>query len=192
MENAAKGSADIVLESVPHKVLEKITILCGRGNNGGDGYGVARHLTNKGCFVRLLQLGNPQTEDSITNASICEEMNIPCTSWDENICEDSSLIIDAIFGTGLDRVVEGVYAEAITAVNKLDAPCISLDIPSGLHCDTGVPLGCCIQAFMTLSFVGMKLGFSHDVAKDYLGEVEIVDIGCPINLLREYGSDTSK
>lgn len=191
MENAARSAATIILESTDAAVQNNIVILCGRGNNGGDGYGVARHLANAGCHVSILQLGEPRGEDAKVNASICAAMHISQTSWIKDAHNDTSLFIDAIFGTGLDRTVTGDYADAIHACNEHSAPCISLDIPSGLDCDSGLPLGCCIEATMTISFVGMKLGFQNESAERVLGEVVIADIGCPQALLHKYGSTTT-
>ena len=188
MENAAKGAANIILDSTESNGIEKISIMCGRGNNGGDGYAVARHLANAGGSVYIVQLGEPNSKDAITNASICEEMNIPSTAWTEKTDSNATLIIDAIFGTGLNRTVEGIYADAIHACNAQHAPCVALDIPSGLDCDTGKPLGCCVHATMTISFVGMKQGFLQEGAKKFLGKVVTTDIGCPMTLLHTYGS----
>lgn len=187
MENATKGAAKIILESTDAEIRSKILILCGSGNNGGDGYGVARHLVNAGCNVTLLQCREPRSEDAKINASICCAMQIPQFPWDVFDCENATLYIDALLGTGLDRTVTGIFADIIEATNAHSAPCISLDIPSGMECDSGLPLGCCIKASMTISFVGMKLGFQNERAKNVLGEVVVTDIGCPNSLLQTYG-----
>lgn len=191
MENAAKGAATVILDSTDLEVQSTIVVLCGRGNNGGDGYGVARHLSNAGCQVSILQLGQPEGEDAKVNASICSAMHISQTPWTKRAIKESTLFIDAIFGTGLDRTVTGDYADAIHACNEHPAPCISLDIPSGMDCDTGNSLGCCIEAAMTISFVGMKQGFQNESAEKVLGKVVITDIGCPQSLLQKYGSTTT-
>ena len=191
MENAAKGAANIILDSTDSQVQSKIVILCGLGNNGGDGYGVARHLANVGCNISILQLGNPISKDAKINASICTAMQISQAPWAEDECNDATLFIDAIFGTGLDRTVTGKYADAIHVCNAHRSPCISLDIPSGMDCDSGLPLGCCIEAAMTISFVGMKRGFLEESAKHVLGKVVITDIGCPRALLQKYSSSTT-
>jgi hydroxyethylthiazole kinase-like uncharacterized protein yjeF len=188
MENAARGAARIILESTDAELRGNILILCGCGNNGGDGYGVARHLVNAGCNVTLLQCGEPRSEDARINASICSAMEIPQFQWSEFDYKNATLFIDALFGTGLDRTVTGIFENAIDATNTHAAPCVSLDIPSGMECDTGVLLGCCIQASMTISFVGMKLGFQNESTESALGEVVITDIGCPQSLLQTYGS----
>ena len=188
MENAARGAAEIILNSIKDEMKINIVILCGSGNNGGDGYAVARHLINGGCNVSILQLGEPKSIDARTNATICDAMGISIMPWSQDACHDSMLFIDAIFGTGLDRTVEGIYEKAINSCNALPIPCISLDIPSGMDCDTGHALGCCIESWITISFVGMKLGFLCASADKYLGKVVITNIGCPQVLLQKYGN----
>jgi NAD(P)H-hydrate epimerase len=188
MENAARGASDIIIDSIKDDMKNNIVILCGSGNNGGDGYAVARHLVNGGCCVSILQLGEPKSEDARTNATVCAVMGIPMEPWTHDACYKASLFIDAMFGTGLDRDVEGIYEKAINSCNSLSTPCISLDIPSGMDCDTGRTLGCCIKAWITISFVGMKVGFLCETANKYLGKVEFTDIGCPQTLLQQYGN----
>ncbi|MBC8309569.1 MAG: NAD(P)H-hydrate epimerase [Phycisphaerales bacterium] len=188
MENAARGASEIILESIKDEMKNNIVILCGSGNNGGDGYAVARHLVNGGCDVSILQLDEPKSADARTNATSCAAMGISIEPWTQNACYEAPLFIDAIFGTGLDRNVEGKYEKAINYCNSLPTPCISLDIPSGMDCDTGGTFGCCINAWITISFVGMKLGFLCETANKYLGKVEVTDIGCPQTLLQKYGN----
>ena len=191
MENAAKNASNIIREQVDTEVQKEIVILCGRGNNGGDGYGVARHLAIASCNVTILQLGKPTSQDARIQASICHAMNIPISPWSIDGCSDASMFIDAIFGTGIDRTVTGQFLESIQACNAHFSPCISLDIPSGMDCDTGMPHGCCIDALMTISFVGMKLGFGVESAQRFLGNVMITGIGCPNTLLTKYGKTTT-
>ena len=114
-------------------------------------------------------------------------MGIPTFPWNKEICCDALVIVDAIFGTGVDRTVEGVYEDAIKTCNLCTSPCISLDIPSGMDCNSGLPLGCCIKATLTISFVGMKKGFLNNSARMNLGDVVVADIGCPNELLEKYG-----
>jgi len=128
---------------------------------------VARHLVNAGCNVTLLQCREPRSEDAKINASICCAMQIQQFPWDVFDCENATLYIDALLGTGLDRTVTGTFADIIEGTNA--------------------PLGCCIKASMTISFVGMKLGFQNERAKSVLGEVVVTDIGCPNSLLQTYG-----
>jgi NAD(P)H-hydrate epimerase len=95
--------------------------------------------------------------------------------------------VDAIFGTGLDRPVSGSAARAIEWINAADRPILAVDIPSGLDCNTGRPLGVAVRAVKTVSFVGLKPGFLQASARDLVGEVVVADIGAPIELVRRYG-----
>jgi NAD(P)H-hydrate epimerase len=187
MENAARGAAACVLNVADDAQRQNVIIICGCGNNGGDGYAVARYLANDGCVVSILQIGKPKTNDAILNATVAEKMGIPISPWTPNTLKPGALVIDALFGTGLDRTIEGDIADAIHAINESSSCRISLDIPSGLDCDSGFPLGCCIKATMTVTFVGIKVGFLNSTAEQYLGTVKIVDIGCPACLLNTYG-----
>lgn len=186
MENAATGAA-YRIHAQYKDTFSTITVVCGGGNNGGDGYGTARHLHNHGYDINILQLAKPSTGDSEINELIARKMNIPITQWEAGSICSESLIIDAIFGTGLNRTVTGDYAEAINEINCSGCRCVSLDIPSGLDCDDGIPHGCCVQAAETITFVGCKLGFEKGEASQVTGIVSVVDIGCPQCLLRTYG-----
>ena len=185
MENAGKGASSIILDSIDTSLHSNIVVVCGSGNNGGDGYVVARHLANNGCGVSILQASKPTYHDAVTNANMCQEMDIKIEGWPCNLLSQATLLVDALLGTGLSRAVVGANLNIIQGMNACKAPCIALDIPSGLDCDSGKVLGCCIQASMTISFVGMKKGFLNDSAESYLGEIVISDIGTPIALLEK-------
>ena len=191
MENAARGAATLIHDRCNEQAVE-ITIVCGGGNNGGDGYGVARHLLNLGHGIMILQMKRPTTEDASTNEKISRSMDIPIHDWSTNSLGDPSLLVDAIFGTGLHSTVEGIYADAINEINAFDRTCISLDIPSGLDCDDGTPHGCCVKANETITFVGLKMGFMRDHSRKFTGNVSVVDIGCPELLLEKYGVPASE
>jgi NAD(P)H-hydrate epimerase len=187
MENAARGAAELIHGKWNNREYPDFTIVCGGGNNGGDGYAVARHLCNFGHRTIILQVTKPNTEDSMTNEMISRNMDIPIHDWSANALRGTSMIIDAIFGTGLNRTVTGVYADAIKEINASNCTRIALDIPSGLDCDNGTPHGCCVEATETITFVGLKLGFREDTATQFTGNISVVDIGCPQCLLQTYG-----
>ncbi len=187
MENAAIGASKLILDYANYNLRQNIIIVCGSGNNDGDGYSVARHLANNGCATSILQLSRPKTNDAILNATIAENMDIPISPWKPESLKSGLLIIDALLGTGIDGTVEGAYADAIAAINATSAEVVALDIPSGLDCDSGLPLGCCVMASMTVSFIGMKVGFLNKSAEKYLGDIRIADIGCPSCLVKKYG-----
>ncbi len=144
-------------------------------------------MSKLGFNINILQLTAPNTEDSIANEHLARKMNLTIEPWSANSISDTSIVIDAIFGTGLNRTVLGDLADAINNINASGCRCISLDIPSGLDCDEGTPLGCCVHATETITFVGLKLGFTKDEASGFTGNVSVVDIGCPQSLLQTYG-----
>ncbi len=172
-----------------HEVREYavFAIVCGVGNNGGDGLAVARHLCILGKDVRVYIIGDPKkgTEDFKTNLNIMSKLAPETlnTLNEENFEEFTHALkgceacIDAIFGTGLSRPVEGFHAKIIDAMNKFATCIISIDIPSGLDCDTGKELGTCVRAGKTVTFHRMKQGL--DLAPEFGGDVIITYIGIP-------------
>lgn len=188
MENAARGLADAALEMLTDAAHHpsRVLIVCGRGNNGGDGYALARHLANAGVHVTLVPLGDPRPDgDAGINAAICRNMDIPATTLDA-IDDPASfdLIVDAMFGTGLDRAIEGSAAGAVAWINDAGRPVLAVDVPSGLDCDTGAPLGPTVRATVTVTFVAAKPGFAIPAAKPHVGRVVVVGIGAPASLVR--------
>lgn len=191
MENAARGLADQALlmledaQASPAKVL----IICGSGNNGGDGYALGRHLHNAGVEVTFVQLGQVrESTDAATNRNICLSMKIKeITFEDIDSHSNSDLIVDAIFGTGLDRPVKGLAGKVIEWINQQNAPVLAVDLPSGLDCDTGRPLGVAVKADCTVTFVARKPGMLAQGAEDYLGKVVVASIGAPIELIKRFG-----
>jgi NAD(P)H-hydrate epimerase len=187
MENAARGLAVIALDMLRDAAHDppRALVVCGRGNNGGDGYALARHLVNAGVEVRLAALGEPgPASDAGINASICRHMGMPRVDIEEiGDAASFDLIVDAIFGTGLDRPLEGAALEAVRWLNCAGRPVLAVDVPSGLDCDTGRPLGDAVRADRTATFVAMKSGLLQARARPYAGRVEVVDIGAPRALI---------
>ena len=169
-------------------------IVCGSGNNGGDGYALARHLHNAGVDVVLAALGEPKAgSDAATNREICRRIGLREAPFEEArqhaACD---LLVDAIFGTGLDRPVTGTAAEAIEWINAGGRPVLAVDLPSGLDCDTGRALGTAVRAACTVTFVGLKPAMTKSAAREYLGEVVVTGIGAPLELLQRYGRPADK
>jgi len=189
MENAAHAAADVAWSMLTGR-HGMVLILCGGGNNGGDGLAVARHLHNRGLDIRIALTVDPAKYrgEALANWEIVRAMGLPASQID--IAGLSSmrpiLIIDAIFGTGLTEAPREPFPQIVQAVSKLAAPILAIDIPSGLDCDTGNPLGAaCIAAHRTVTFVAEKAGFGNPEAIEYLGEVCVADIGCPRELIGE-------
>ena len=192
MENAARGVVEAALEMLAGASPGPVAIICGGGNNGGDGYAIARHLHNRGHEVLIVPLAPPESgSDAAINLSICRAMRLRELRIDQldDLLHGQhvSLIIDAIFGTGLDRPISGAVARVIETINGSKRPVLAVDIPSGLDCDTGEVLGCCAHATRTVTFVGLKKGFIGLDAQSVLGEVSVADIGAPLELLERYG-----
>ena len=197
MENAGRNVAEEVLEMLPWTDRARVVIFCGKGNNGGDGFVIARHLYNKGVDVsvylttevsRVLSDG-----DASTNLKILLNMNIEIKELQEEHIgkiekelHDCNVIVDAIFGTGLRGEVREPVRTLITKINEADIPVVSVDIPSGLSCDDGVVLGIAVKATKTVTFVAAKIGFFQRDGKEYTGELIVSDISVPKELIEEY------
>jgi len=182
--------------------LPKVLILCGPGNNGGDGGVVARHLDAWGFPVRVIWFTrNDQIRgDAATQWSILRKSEVQQVAWfddptadiesdpsslDANLAE-ADWLVDGLLGTGLSRPVEGPLHRVIDGMNSSGKPIFALDLPSGLDADTGQPLGVAVRARATATFVAPKLGFTAPGAADYTGVVAVIDIGLPRRLLDPY------
>jgi NAD(P)H-hydrate epimerase len=194
MENAARATADVACEMLGNARGRQILILCGGGNNGGDGLAVARHLHNRGANISIALTIDPAKYhgDALINWQIVSAMRLPChPALPETIAQSSAdLLIDAIFGTGLTAPPRDPFPALVEAVEKSARPVLAIDLPSGLDCDTGHPPGACIRATRTITFVAEKIGFAAPSARPYLGAVTIGDIGCPAQLITQIASDS--
>jgi NAD(P)H-hydrate epimerase len=188
MENAARGATEVALEMIGRSSQGRALIVCGGGNNGGDGLAVARHLHNHGINVEILLAADPlkYAGEAKVNWEIVQAMNLPVGPADLAALQirKPDLIVDAIFGTGLREPPREPFARIVAAVERVGAPILAIDIPSGLDCDTGRPLGpACVKAKKTVTFVAEKIGFAEPGAKEFLGEVIVAEIGCPRELV---------
>lgn len=147
-------------------------VLCGPGNNGGDGYVVARHALTAGLAVDLLQLGDLGRikGDALYHLELARQAGLEPRPFG-SLPKEAGLIIDALLGTGLDREVGGVMRQAIEAMNNHPAPVISADIPSGLNADKGTEMGCSVRAAATVTFIGLKQGLFTGAGPDRTGRL---------------------
>ena len=178
MERAALAVRDEVLNAFPLN-LQNIVVVAGSGNNGGDGLDVARLLHIAGVKVTILNVGNPDhaSNEHQVQDRICQYYKIPQTS-DLNVLKDASLIVDALFGIGIDRPVEGNYATAIEAINNSDAVVVAVDMPSGINTDTGEVMGVAVNATATVTFAVNKVGLTKSAGKKHAGRVVVAsDMG---------------
>ena len=203
MENAGRGAVDFLFALMAGKMLPnvkqwphgRVTIVCGKGNNGGDGFVIARHLDLRGIEVRVLLLTDPSelTGDALVNYSIIRKASLSIDVFTpplDIIAFDAALagsawLIDAVLGTGAVGEPKSPYAEAIDRMNASGIPILAVDLPSGLDCDTGVPAKHTIRAAQTCSFVAAKPGFFTNTSKPYIGQLHVLGIGVPRKLLDE-------
>jgi len=178
MEGAGRAAYRLLRQRWPR--VRKLTLVCGIGNNGGDGYVVARHAHGEGLTVRVLQLGDPQRlrGDALEMATRLQETGIRLEPF-RDLPEATDLIVDAILGTGLEREVIGDWARAIDAINAHPAPVLAIDIPSGLHSDLGRILGTAVRAQATISFIGLKQGLFTGVGPDCCGPIHFDALQVP-------------
>jgi NAD(P)H-hydrate epimerase len=195
MENAGRGAAEVISNFFPEIHKKKVAIIAGKGNNGGDGFVIARYLLNQGIYVRVYLLTDPKglRGDAETNFSIFHRMkgevvSVPSSKDYIKVKRDLEkfdILVDGIFGTGLDAEVRGYYREVIDHLNTLQRPIVAIDIPSGLDADTGKPLGTAIRASLTITFGLPKIGHLIPPGLDYVGKVKVIDIGIPKRLVEE-------
>ncbi len=190
MENAGRSCAELVKEKLARVDHPNVCLFCGAGNNGGDGYVIARHLLNAGFHVKVILCSERAKirGDAEVNLDILERLGQSVESLDMTagglasrirlLAGDADMVVDALFGTGLQGDLREPYRSLVDAVNALGRPVLAVDIPSGLDCDTGKMLGTAIKATYTVTFVAVKKGFtaSPDAAA-CLGELYIASIG---------------
>lgn len=189
MENAGRGAAELFARLNPN--AEPVLILCGRGNNGGDGFVVARHLERLGIATEMIlfaDLPDQLSPDCRVNYEIALKAGLPIhpvTKAAECLIA-GEWVIDALFGSGLDRPLGEPFQKVIELVAEIGNPVFAIDLPSGLDCDTGEPLGPTMRANYTATFVGWKKGFLNRNSRTWTGEIHVVDIGAPKILVDEY------
>jgi hydroxyethylthiazole kinase-like uncharacterized protein yjeF len=195
MENAGKGAAELLARSFPKVREGKVGILAGPGNNGGDGFVIARHLKNWGVDAAVYLFSNMDDVhgDALTNLQVWinmggELVEVIFKGDFARIKKEllrASLIVDAIFGTGLNSEVKGHLKDVISFVNSLPQPVMAVDIPSGLDATNGKVLGAAIQATLTATFGLAKIGQVIEPGASYVGQLEVVDIGIPRHVINE-------
>jgi len=193
MENAGRQIAEAARAMIAGKTNPRVLVLAGPGNNGGDGFVVARHLALDGvrAEVALLAKAEKITGDAATNLRILQAMNMPVRTLPADaeaavrelkpLLAGADLVVDGLLGTGTRGRVREPFASVIRAVNEAHRPVLAIDIPSGLDPDTGEPLGPAIRAARTVTMAAMKVGFEKAGAAEYTGEVTVADLGVPFD-----------
>lgn len=174
-----------------------VVVVCGTGNNGGDGLVVARHLLVRHAHARVFLVGAAEklSPDALANLEAWRGLGgavheLPPESNLQPLEEamaDADVVVDALFGTGLDRAVEGFLAGVVRAMNAAPAPRFAVDLPSGLDADTGAALGVAVDAAVTVTFAHPKLGLLTPTGGQIAGETHVVDIGVPGELVAHVG-----
>jgi ADP-dependent NAD(P)H-hydrate dehydratase / NAD(P)H-hydrate epimerase len=192
MENAGRAAADWLEAELKGLTDARIAVVCGPGNNGGDGFVVARHLANRGAKPDCLLLGRVSQlkGDAAQNAKVLaagglEVMEVDDPDDLEFMLDGCEAIVDAVFGTGLDREPSMLFKQAFDAMNASDALILSIDVPSGVNSDTGETYSSAIQADMTVAMGLPKLGHMLYPGREHTGEMRVADIGIPTSVLNE-------
>jgi NAD(P)H-hydrate epimerase len=194
MENAGRGAAEWIVANT--KPDDHIAILCGKGNNAGDGFVIARHLDAISRRVSMILLADPNSlkGDALANWRIVERSRIsrivvdpsgPIRETIEGSLRSATVVVDAMLGTGATGDPRSPMSDAIEIANALPATRIAIDLPTGLDCDTGVASKTTFLADDTLTFVASKIGFDAPMAREFTGQVHVFPIGVPGELLEE-------
>ena len=198
MENAGRACADEALAVLGERTGSRVIVLCGPGNNGGDGLVIARTLWNHGVAARVFCVGplaklDESSEDVRTNARLWRGLGrrihaIETVEAVETLraeLAEAELVVDALFGTGLVRPLREPWAAAVRSVNACGRPVLAVDLPSGLDANTGAVLGEAVHADTTVTFVARKPGFTRDAGPEHCGRVVVAEIGIPRAFVQE-------
>jgi hydroxyethylthiazole kinase-like uncharacterized protein yjeF len=187
MERAGAGATEVLLAQFPHVRRRRVVVVAGKGNNGGDGFVIARRLRRKGVQAEVVLLGKPQAVkgDAARMLAMLKRARVPLREVNtaRDIAKlperfaDAALLVDAVFGTGLNAEVQGLPADLLQLMNSCGVPIFAVDIPSGLDADRGVPLGVAIQAEATATFGFAKVGQVIHPGVQHVGALAVVDIG---------------
>ncbi|HEX5718043.1 MAG TPA: NAD(P)H-hydrate dehydratase [Thermoanaerobaculia bacterium] len=193
MENAAIGVVDAIGEI--YEEAESAAIFCGPGNNGGDGLAIARHLAVRGYEVQVFLVAGRRAMrgDAEVQLGICRRQGLAIheVADEDGVVEaleearEADLIVDALFGTGLSKPLEGMFADLVQGLNDLPVPTVSVDLPSGLNGSRSEPLGPHIEADLTVTFAAPKIAHVFPPASESVGELVVTDLGIPPELVEE-------
>lgn len=208
MENAGRGCAELINRDWPAGTA---VICCGKGNNGGDGFVIARYLEKAGWNVRVRLIHSPDqttgdaavflqsvlkagTDVRVIRDPVGSQTEAMAIHWSHFMSElkTADLIVDALLGTGLSGEVKSPYAEVIEAINAAESLILAIDLPSGLDCNTGTPLGPCVRATRTATMVARKIGFDVPESVAFTGPVDVVDIGLSLAQIQTLEDGTSR
>jgi NAD(P)H-hydrate epimerase len=193
MENAGRATVD-VMQSLG--VRGPVLVCCGKGNNGGDGLVIVRHLANRAIPVRALIFAKPQelSHDASAQWHIVQQLRLRAEIVADGesplvaTMTQAEWIVDSLFGTGLTGPMRAPFDRIAATINAGRARVLAVDIPSGLDADTGTPMGETVRAEHTVTFVAPKVGFQNPAAAEWLGQVHVADIGVAYHLAQQVSS----
>jgi len=187
MENAGRNVAHLLLSL---GAAGPVVVCCGKGNNGGDGFVVARHLDLAGVATSTALFADPAalTGDAAVNHAIHVKCGLPLDVMPDearltSLLASADWVVDALFGSGLKGEVKAPFSRVIDLINASGKRVLAVDVPSGLDADTGLPLGTAVRATHTAAVIAGRAGFDHDHARPYVGQVHVVDAGVPPRLI---------
>jgi ADP-dependent NAD(P)H-hydrate dehydratase / NAD(P)H-hydrate epimerase len=182
MQRAGEAAFDLLRARWPR--ARRIAVLCGPGNNGGDGYVIARLAQAAGFASVVIGVGETgkMKGDASAAREGCRAAGIAIKEFHADLLAGCDVIVDAMLGTGLEREINGEWRAAIEAVNQSRLPVLAVDVPSGLHADTGRVMGAAIRARATMSFIGLKAGLFTGAGRDHAGEIFFNDLGVPAEI----------
>jgi len=189
MENAGRGITDRLGEKLGSHTPRRVLIACGKGNNAGDGFVIARHLAIRGHRPTVALWSDPAKlrGDAAENFAIVSKMDVPVVVFgDEHdparlaaLLDEADWVVDALLGTGVTGAPRPPLDGVIEQINAAGCPVLAVDVPSGLDCDSGAPSEHTVRAAVTCTMVTPKQGFTATAAGPYVGELHVVDIGIP-------------
>jgi NAD(P)H-hydrate epimerase len=177
MQRAGEAAFGLLRARWPR--VRKIAVVCGPGNNGGDGYVLARLAQAAGLAPALLYMGDAPKGDAATMRAAAEADGLRPVPFEAGRLTGCELVVDAVFGTGLEREPAGPWRAAIEAINQARLPVLAVDVPSGVHADSGCALGAAVRADATMSFIGLKTGLFTADGPACCGEIYFDDLGVP-------------
>jgi NAD(P)H-hydrate epimerase len=189
MENAGRNVAHLLLSL---GTSGPVVVCCGKGNNGGDGFVIARHLDLAGVATRTVLFADPATLTG--DAAVNHAIHVKCgldlhvmSAFDEpglsSLLASADWVVDSLFGSGLKGDVKAPFDRIIDLINASGKRVLAVDVPSGLDADTGLPLGTAVRATHTAAVIATRAGFAHQHARPYVGQVHVVDAGVPPRLI---------
>ncbi len=192
MERAGGAAFSLLRERWPD--TGQVAVICGAGNNAGDGYVLARFARAAGLMVRVLAVSDPQRLRGDARQAYADW----CAAGGDTVpfsrpaLEQAQVVVDALLGTGLARTLEGEWRAAVATINTLGAPILAIDVPSGLHADTGAVLGAAVRATATISFIGLKQGMFTGEGPEHCGELHFDALGVPKETLQSVSASAMR